>query len=190
MENNLINQAIIAQVLFCMNNGQLRRCMSLGFQEDDLKFLRDPEALSILMNTSVSWCKVSVDREVLFRLLQRAQDNEHEIEKIDKMLNLGASSKMISDVFGLNHREIAFRKRILGIDKKQGRWPEVTEEQDHLLWRKWQDIIKKDKLEITNQTDMAYSCMRVSEETNVAMAMIWQIMTEEWLNDNEKDDDD
>jgi len=37
-----LNQAVIAQALFDLRNGQLRRCRTMGFAEDVLEALKNP----------------------------------------------------------------------------------------------------------------------------------------------------
>ena len=71
-----LNQAVIAQALHDLRNGQLRRCKAMGFGDDDLDALKHPGLISVLVNASVSWCSVSINREVLRRLLVQALDVE------------------------------------------------------------------------------------------------------------------
>lgn len=182
MSRHPLNQAIIAQVLFDLRNGQLRHSLDMGFSEEIIRLLKDdPELISVLLNTSVNWAAIKVNLEILHRLLKHVQENDKEIFIIDQMLKLGASSKMISDVFGLDQREVAFRKRVLDIDKKQGRWQEMSDEQSHQLWHDWQDKIKYFQLDQTNLMDMAKVCMILAKNTNIPMAMIWQSI-ERWLD--------
>lgn len=183
MSRHPLNQAVIAQVLFDLKNGQLRRSLDLGFDEEDIRQLKDPEWVSMLLNTSVRWSTVIVHSDVLKRLKNRTQDSEKEIAMIDTMLRLGASSKMIADVFGLNQREVAFRKRVLDIEKKQGRWQEITEEQDHQLWREWKKKIEQYQLNQHDLMDMAKVCMILAKTHEIPMAMIWQAM-EKWIRDS------
>ncbi|OTP81487.1 hypothetical protein B6D08_09780 [Gilliamella apicola] len=91
MSGHPINQAIIAQLLFDLRNGQLRRALDMGFSEEDLTLLQDPEMLSVLVNSSVRWSTVSVNAEVMHRLLSRVKDSDKEIQMIDLMLKYGAS---------------------------------------------------------------------------------------------------
>ena len=63
-----LNQAVIAQALYDLRNGQLRRCKAMGFGEAELDALKHPALISVLANASVSWCSVTVNREVLRRL--------------------------------------------------------------------------------------------------------------------------
>lgn len=90
---NPLNQAVIAQALYDLRNGQLRRCKAMGFGEEELDALKHPALISVLANASVSWCSVSVNREVLRRLLKQAQDVEKEIATVDRMLRLGPVRK-------------------------------------------------------------------------------------------------
>ena len=132
-----LNQAVIAQALYDLRNGQLRRCKAMGFGEAELDALKHPALISVLANASVSWCSVTVNREVLQRLLNQAQDVEKEIATVDRMLRLGASTEMVSRFYGLTHQEVALRREILGLPKRKGRHPVLDETQDTELWRQW-----------------------------------------------------
>jgi hypothetical protein len=118
-----LNQAVIAQALYDLRNGQLRRCKLMGFRRGRagrLKHRADQRA----GQRQSPWCSVTVNREVLRRLLQQAQDVEKEIATVDRMLRLGASTEMVSRFYGLTHQEVALRREILGLPKRKGasRW--------------------------------------------------------------------
>ena len=132
-----LNQAVIAQALHDLRNGQLRRCKAMGFGEEELDALKHPELVSMLVNATVSWCSVSVNREVLKRLLSQVHDVEREIATVDRMLRLGASTEMVSKFYGLTHQEVALRRDILGLPKRKGRHPVLNEAQDVALWERW-----------------------------------------------------
>ena len=114
-----LNQAVIAQALHDLRNGQLRRCKAMGFGEEELDALKHPELVSMLVNATVSWCSVSVNRDVLKRLLSQVHDVEREIATVDRMLRLGASTEMVSRFYGLTHQEVALRRDILGLPKRR-----------------------------------------------------------------------
>ncbi len=80
-QHHPLNQAVIAQALYDLRNGQLRRCKLMGFGEAELDALKHPALISVLANANVSWCSVTVNREVLRRLLQqgagRGEGNRH-----------------------------------------------------------------------------------------------------------------
>jgi hypothetical protein len=84
----------------------------------------------MLVNATVSWCSVKVNREVLQRLLRQVEDVEKEIATVDRMLRLGASTEMVSKFYGLTHQEVALRRDVLGLPKRKGRHPVLSEEQD------------------------------------------------------------
>ncbi len=49
-----LNQAVIAQALHDLRNGQLRRAKSMGFEDADLDALKHPAMASVLANAPVS----------------------------------------------------------------------------------------------------------------------------------------
>ena len=149
---NPLNQAVIAQALYDLRNGQLRRCKAMGFGEEELDALKHPALISVLANANVSWCSVSVNREVLRRLLKQAQDVEKEIATVDRMLRLGASTEMVSRFYGLTHQEVALRREVLGLPKRKGRHPVLDEEQDTELWRRWKAVTSSRNVELEDET--------------------------------------
>src|SRR5260370_36947112 len=118
-----LNQAVIAQVLHDLRNGQLRRCPAMGFGEQELDALKHAALVSVLANSKVSWCSVKVNRDVLLRLLRQGRDVEKEIETVDRMLRLGASTELVSQFYGLTHQEVALRREVFGLPKTQGSRP-------------------------------------------------------------------
>ena len=86
-----LNQAMIAQVLQDLRNGQLRRCLAMGFTEQQLAALKRPELLSVLANAQVNWCTVKVNDTVVQRILTQAIALQDEVTTIDRLLRAGAS---------------------------------------------------------------------------------------------------
>jgi len=185
MEQFPLNQAVISQLLSDLRQGILRRSLDMGFTEDDLRLLRDQDKVEVLLNTAVSWLDVKVNLDVVRRLISRVHQNHQEIVLIDLALEMGASSRMIADLFGLNQREVAFRKRMLNIDEKRGRWQELAEEQDHQLWRQWKEMVKNYHLDIYDQMDMLKVCMVLSRASDIPLAMVWQAQ-ERWIDVQEQ----
>jgi len=187
MEQFPLNQAVISQILFDLRQGTLRRSLEMGFTEDDLRLLRDQDKVEVLLNTSVNWLDVKVNTGVMRRLTGQVRQNHQEVALIDQALEMGASSKMIADLFGLNQREVAFRKRMLNIDEKRGRWQELSEAQDHQLWRQWKEMVKNYRLDIHDQMDMLKICMVLAKASDIPLAMVWQAQ-ERWMDAEEKPD--
>lgn len=158
-----LNQAVIAQALHDLRNGQLRRCKAMGFGEDELDALKHPAQVSVLLNASVSWCSVTINRDVLRRLLMQAQDVEKEIATVDRMLRLGASTEMVSRFYGLTHQEVALRREILGMPKRKGRHPVLDESQDTELWRRWKVLAAQQNPSTNDEASLLRIAMDLSE---------------------------
>jgi len=180
MTPDLINECVLGIVLHDMRNGQWQRAFEMGFTEEHLRLLKNPANVRKLLYAPVRWVKVIVYTDLLDGLLKRADEIEKESVEIDQMLELGASGKMMAQVFGLTHQDIAFRKRLLLVPKKRGRWPEISEEQNHVLWREWKALIAQDRLDTFNPRGMAKACMKLAQKHKLPMAMIWQAI-EDWL---------
>lgn len=187
MDKYPLNQAVIAQVQFDLRNGQLRRALEMGFTEEDLSLLKDAEKVSTLLNTPVSWLHVQVNLPVMQRLLSTIENLEQELGLIDQMLALEASSKMVADIFGLNQREVALRKRMLGLDKKSGRWQDLDGQQNILLWKDWKQKIEEYSLDRQDQMDMLKVCMILASHYHISMAIIWPAMNQ-WLEDEDQEE--
>ncbi|TCL02208.1 MULTISPECIES: DUF2857 domain-containing protein [Sodalis] len=168
-----LNQAVIAQALHDLRNGQLRRAKSMGFDDEDLDALKRPAMASVLANATVSWCSVSVNHDVLRRLLRQVDNVTQEIEQIDRLLRLGASTDLICKFFGLTHQEIALRRSIIGLPRRKGRHPILTEEQDTDLWHRWSAAVKKSGIAPTNDMAMLDIAADFAENTALPLSVIW-----------------
>ncbi|MBY4673871.1 DUF2857 domain-containing protein [Burkholderia multivorans] len=168
-----LNQAVIAQALHDLRNGQLRRCKAMGFGEKELDALKHPALVSVLINASVSWCTVSVNTDVLKRLLSQVQDVEQEIATVDRMLRLGASTEMVSRFYGLTHQEVALRRDILGLPKRKGRHPVLDETQDTALWKRWKAAIDERHIALDDDMAMLSLTMDLAETQTLPMSVVW-----------------
>lgn len=168
-----LNQAVIAQALHDLRNGQLRRCKAMGFGDAELDALKHPELVSMLVNATVAWCSVSVNRDVLKRLLNQVHDVEREIATVDRMLRLGASTEMVSHFYGLTHQEVALRRDILGLPKRKGRHPVLDEAQDSALWRRWKASVAERRIALDDEMSMLTLAMDLAETLALPMSVIW-----------------
>ena len=168
-----LNQAVIAQVLHDFRNGQLRRCQAMGFSANALEALKQPALVSVLVNAKVAWCSVRVNRDVLQRLLNQVHDVEQEIEAIDRLLRLGASTEMISEFYGLTHQEVALRRQVLGLPQRKGRWPVLSEAQDTALWKEWHAGVETRGIDIKDDVAMLALSTDLAEAQSVPLAVVW-----------------
>ncbi|GAJ29355.1 DUF2857 domain-containing protein [Acidomonas methanolica] len=179
-----LNQAVIAQALHDLRNGQLRRARSMGFDAQDLDALKNPAMVAILANAAICWCSVTINRDVLRRLLSQIHSFAKEIEEVDRLLRLGASTELITRFFGLTHQEIALRRDILGLPKRKGRHPVLTEEQDANLWELWSAAIKERKIALTDETTMFALAADLAESTDLPLSVVWSAIRG-WIDEGQ-----
>ena len=168
-----LNQAVVIQALHDLRNGQSRRCRDMGFGERELEMLRQPALLSLLVNACVPWCKVTVDREVLGRLVGQAREIEREIDTVDRMLRLGGSSEMLCRYHGLTHQEIAVRREVIGQPGRKGRPPTLSEEQENQLWRAWKAAVDERDIALDDETAMLALAMDLAESLAASLTVVW-----------------
>ncbi|MBL0797069.1 DUF2857 domain-containing protein [Pseudomonas sp. B7] len=177
-----INQAVIAQALQDLRSGQLRRCKAMGFAAEDLAALKEPVLLSALLYTRVLWCTVQINRNVLQRILKQAGEVEHETAMIDRMLRLGASTEMVARFHGLTHQEIALRRNVLGLPKRKGRRPVLTEQQDILLWHRLQPQLRTAGISTGDESAMLKLSLDLAEKLSFPVSVVWATL-HEWIAD-------
>jgi len=168
-----LNQAVIAQALLDLRNGQLHHCRAMGFDEQALDALKNPALLSVLTNARVSWCEVSINQDLLGRLLQQAHTEQQEIAIVDRMLQLGASTEMLSQFYGLTHQEVALRREVLGLPKRKGRHPVLDEQQDIELWHQWKTLTDEHAIDLTDEAAMLPAAMDLAENMKLPLAVVW-----------------
>lgn len=176
-----LNQAVIAQALHDLRNGQLRRCQAMGFNANALEALKHPALVSVLANAKVAWCSVKVNRDVLQRLLDQVRNVEKEVETIDRMLRLCASTEMVSEFHGLTHQEVALRRQVLGLPQRKGRWPGLSEAQDAALWEHWHACVKARGIDLQDDAAMLALGMDLAEERTLPLAVVWSAIRN-WID--------
>lgn len=176
-----INQAVIAQALHDLRNGQLRRCKTMGFADEDLAALKEPGQISVLLNARVPWCTVQINRDVLQKILGQAEEITLEIASIDRMLRLGASTEMVCTFYGLTHQEVALRRNILGLPKRKGRHQVLSEAQDALLWERWSHQFKTRKIAVDDDRALLDLALDLAEELSFPASVIWASLRD-WID--------
>ena len=168
-----LNQAVVAQALHDLRNGQLRRCQAMGFSAPALEALKHPALVSLLVNSQVPWCSVKVNSEVLERLLDQVRDVAREIASIDRLLKLGASTEMLAEFHGLSHQEVALRRQVLELPTHKGRWPVLTEEQDTALWKRWSESVKARGIDGKDTAAMLELAIELADDGKLPLAVVW-----------------
>ncbi|WP_248915968.1 DUF2857 domain-containing protein [Pseudomonas moorei] len=186
MSKTPINEAILSQVLHNVRNGQLRRCIEMGLEPEILAQLQQPSALSLLLNTPVSWCSVTIDGEMVKKILTGAQRSDEEVRMIERALRLGATTHMLQQFFGLSPQDVALQRLMMGVTARRGRWREFSEETDADLWYRWTHLMKEHQVDLADSIAMLDIAMLVAEEMkspqgdeadetpeNLSLAIIW-----------------
>jgi len=154
----------------------------MGFEDDDLNALKNPAMVSLLANALVNWCSVMVNRDVLRHLIKQVEEDARQIQDVDRLLRLGASTELIGRFFGYTHQETAVRRGVLGLPKRRGRHPVLTEEQDTDLWRRWSQQVKQRKVNRSDETVMLTVAADLAEETDLPLSVIWSAIRG-WLDE-------
>lgn len=196
MSKTPINEAILSQVLHNMRNGQLRRCIEMGLEPELLAQFQQPSVLSLLLNTPVSWCTVTIDGEMVKKLLNGAQRSDDEVRLLERALRLGATTQMLQQFFGLSPQDVALQRVMMGITARRGRWREFSEEMDTQLWYRWTDLMKEHQVELKDTVALLNVAMLVAEELStpqpngaaddgtdsLSLAVIWNRI-QNWIRD-------
>ncbi|HBP6126795.1 DUF2857 domain-containing protein [Pseudomonas aeruginosa] len=175
-----LNQAVVAQALHDLRNGQLRRCKSMGFGDEELEALMEPAMASALANALVSWCSVSVNGDVFKRLVKQAREAEFDMTVVDRMLRLGASTAMVGKFHGLTHQDVARRRELLGLPKRRGRHRVLDEKQDTDLWAQWKVMAKARQVDTADVVAVLEIAMDLAEGMSLPLSVIWTTLTG-WL---------
>ena len=171
-----LQQAVIAQALYDLRHGQLRRTEAMGFPPATLDALKHPGLASLLANTQVPWCHVRVNGPVVQRLLERERALEQERVTIDRMLTLGASTEMVNQFYGLTHEEVALRRQMIGLPERRGRWPVLTEAEEVAVWERCSEIVKARGINPQDDAALLALGMEIAETEVLALVLVWNVI--------------
>lgn len=167
--NNLLLNLVME-----LKAGNLRRCEALGLKPEEMRLLRklSTEELQYLSESAVSVINVNIHHENLVLMLEQASREQLRNERIDRAIALGASIEMMKTFFGLNASDMSARRRLDGIETRQGRCQLPDEKTESTLWHRWQgahivDITSLDALE---------TMMLLAEEEDTSLTVIWGLV--------------
>ncbi|MBC2658133.1 DUF2857 domain-containing protein [Pseudomonas sp. MSSRFD41] len=183
MTKSTINEAVLSQLLDLVRNGQLQRCREMGLEPEVLGQIQHPTVLSLLRNTPVTWVNVSINSSMIQKLLSNAARTEEEARVIERAIRLGATTKLLKNFFGLSPQEIALQRAVIGVKAPHGRWPAVSEDQEHQIWYRWTNLMKQNQVSLEDSLAMLDIAMLVAEELiadGLTLAQIWSFITH-WI---------
>ena len=167
-----LNQAVIAQALYDLRNGQLRRCKAMGFGEAELDALKHPALISVLANASVSWCSVTVNREAAAPAQPgagRGEGNRHSRSH-------AAAGRQHGDGQPLLWPDPSGSRPAAGDPRPaqaQGRHPVLDETQDTELWRQWKAVTSSRNVDLEDETSILDAAMDLAEGMSLPLSVVW-----------------
>lgn len=178
--NDAINHAIINQVMKDLRTGNIRRCLDLGFNHDELNQLSQmpPENIMHLSSMPVPFTTVTVNHDLLARSFERVNAECERQNLIRNALQRGASIQMMMTYFGISSEEVSTRRRIMGISLRAGRLPMPADEMSEHAWRRWEALTRSSGLRIDEYGSLAGLDVMIllAEETGLALAVLWELL--------------
>ncbi|ORM84320.1 hypothetical protein HA42_04865 [Pantoea deleyi] len=131
--------AILSSLLMDIKCGNIRRCESLGMSVEEIRALSglSLDELHYIGQSKVSVLDVTVNHENFWLILNQARNEQARMLMIDRALELGGSMELMDKYFGMSPSDVSARRRLMGIESRQGRTQSLTEEQDAQLWAEW-----------------------------------------------------
>ncbi|WP_250870544.1 DUF2857 domain-containing protein [Hafnia paralvei] len=171
-----INHSILTQVLRALKDGNIRHCESLGFTHSELNQLNQltMDELFCLSRSAAQFMSVTVQHEVLRKMLAQAKQEIFLQQRIEKAISLGGSIELLNKFFGMSSNEISARRRLMGIHIPQGRTQIPNEADDAKIWEYWQHS-RPDKIYSLDALDKMIEIVeKVSSEDNpISLTVVW-----------------
>jgi hypothetical protein len=169
-----INQAVLTQVVQALNEGHIRYCESLGFSPQELCELTRLSADDILFlgNSAVQFMRISIDHDMLSKMLARTEQERQFRQQLEEALSLGASIEFVNHYFGLSTIEVCARRRLIGLFVRQGRNLAPDEEAETRVWNAWQKVeVKK-----LDSPQALQAMMDIARDSDLSLTVIWNLL--------------
>lgn len=173
MSQNLsqATNSLLTHILMELKSGNVRRCESLGLTAEEIRMLNQltVDDLHYLMNSHVSVLNFEVNHENLHLMMNQARNEQKRMHRIDRALALGGSIEMMQAYFGMTTAEVSARRRLHGIETRQGRTQSPDEETDAAIWHVWQ----KSGLSNADSLEALDVMMLAAEQNNISLTAVW-----------------
>ncbi|WP_426576223.1 DUF2857 domain-containing protein [Xenorhabdus stockiae] len=162
---------LLLQLVMDLKNGYIRRCEALGLEPDEMLILQNLtiEDLHYLGNSPVSVLTIQIHHSNLARILHQARIEQQRLQRIDRALELGGSIELMRYFFGLSSLEIAARRRIAGMTVKPGRNSPLTEEENQVLWQRWQAA----KIADADSAEGLDMMLEMAAHHQISLTVVW-----------------
>lgn len=169
-----VNQAVLTHVMQALKEGQIRYCESLGFSPQELSELTrlSVDDVLFLSNSAVQFISLSIDHDMLSRMLSRTEQERIFQQNLEEALMLGASIEFINHYFGLSTPEVCARRRLIGLNVRQGRNYSPDETMEALVWHAW---MKTGVIKLDSPEALA-AMVTIARENNLSLTVIWNLL--------------
>ncbi|KEZ68355.1 MULTISPECIES: DUF2857 domain-containing protein [Pseudomonas syringae group] len=164
-KHNPLNEAMVAQILHHLRNGEVRRCLDMGLDPEILALLQQPSSQSVLLNSAVIWCRVAVDPDMVKRLLANKERTDQENRIVQRALRLGATTPMLQEFFGMSPQEVSLQRVLVGVPGRPGRFRDIPD--DAPLWHRFVQLMEEYSVDHTDGVALLDIAMMLTEEINV-----------------------
>lgn len=121
-----------------------------------------------LVEKAGSFINVDLDKSSLFEVIEDIRSNRGRRNMEDHFIFHQASSKMMSELFGMNTQEFSRRRKSLGMTGNDQHRPRVVNsETEALIWKSWKTNIDMDDRD---------RYLSVSEETGQPLRQVWAVV--------------
>ena len=174
---------VLNEILINLQEGNINVCRNLGFSRQELQAIEklSTEEIYDLANSKASFAKVEINHDAFWKLVATVQINSQERRLIDRALLLGGSIQMLHSYFGLTTSKVSSRRSLLGKQEPMGRKPASTEEEEKLVWERWQAY--KKNYPTVESTEGLELLILIAEETGVNLTEVWKLILQWSKND-------
>ncbi|PVW73311.1 DUF2857 domain-containing protein [Klebsiella pneumoniae] len=159
----IATNALLTQLIMELKSGSIRRCEALGMT-------------MYLISTPVSILTVCINHANLKMLMEQAQRERQRAQRIDRALALGGSIELMQRYFGLTPAEVSTRRRLSGIETRQGRCHNPTEEEELAVWEQW----KAAQISNLASLEALDVMMLIAEQHDISLTVIWTL-AKSWM---------
>lgn len=163
--------AILSSLLMDLKAGNVRRCESLGMSIEEIRALSQLslDELHYLNQSHVSVLDVRINHDNFWLILNQARNEQKRSLMVDRALELGGSMELMDKYFGMSPTEVSARRRLMGIETRQGRTQSPSEQEDAALWQGWNAA----KLRSPDSHQALEVMMLAAEQNGVSLTAVW-----------------
>ncbi|PVZ78014.1 DUF2857 domain-containing protein [Serratia sp. S1B] len=174
LQTGITTNGLLTQVLMELKSGNIRRCEAMGLTLEEIQELNQlsVEDLHYLVNSSVSILTFHINHTNLNMMLAQARQEQIRLKRIDRALALSGSIELMQCYFGLTAAEVSTRRRLAGIQTRQGRNQTPSEEEEIAVWKQWH-VANIDNLDSLEALEVM---MLIAEQQDIALTSVWTLV--------------